>query len=237
MKAYSLITIFICCICEYTLVDIMPELKRNILNFGYGMIFKYEGMLLHSFDRFYRVTKFILPTINDLKFSKIDFDSECSYLNVDLRKHRYPMQYLSNIKNFCKKIVPFIDFYKKQIDYYNKTIHDILTKEIPLILPNFPKHRKEKRGIITLLVTGFTGFISNYLHNKRQKTLKNAFMAMENQVNLEQIKISHLEDLMVMYGIYNSDTLEKLINTVYKIHNTTTWNERLFVVKSDYWYQ
>ena len=48
-------------------------------------------------------------------------------------------------------------FYKKQIDSYNKVVHDILTKEIPLILPNFPKNKKEKRGIITLLVTGFIG--------------------------------------------------------------------------------
>ena len=31
-------------------IDIMPELKRNILNFGYGVNFKYEGMLSHSFD-------------------------------------------------------------------------------------------------------------------------------------------------------------------------------------------
>ena len=50
----------------------MPELKRNILNFGYGINFKYEGMLLHSFDTFYVVTKFIFPTINDLKVSPID---------------------------------------------------------------------------------------------------------------------------------------------------------------------
>ena len=34
-----------------------------------------------------------------------------------------------------------------------------------------------------------------------------------------------------MYGIYNSDTLEKLINTVHKMHNTTTWKEKLFVGK------
>ena len=62
----------------------MSELKRNILNFGYGINFKYEGMLSHSFDRFYVVTKFILPTTDDLKFLPIDFSSECSYLNADL---------------------------------------------------------------------------------------------------------------------------------------------------------
>ena len=56
MKAYSLIVIFIGCICKYTSVDIMPELKRNISNFGYGINFKYEGMLSHSFDRFCVVT-------------------------------------------------------------------------------------------------------------------------------------------------------------------------------------
>ena len=37
-------------------VDIMPKLKRNILNFGYGVNFKYDGMLSHSFDLFYIVT-------------------------------------------------------------------------------------------------------------------------------------------------------------------------------------
>ena len=39
-------------------VDIMPELKWNILNFGYGVNFKYNGMLLHFIDRFYVVAKF-----------------------------------------------------------------------------------------------------------------------------------------------------------------------------------
>ena len=85
MKAYSFIVIFIfmCCFCIYTLVEIMPELKKNISNFGYGINFKYEGMLAHSFDRFYIVTKFILPSVNDLKFLPIDFDEQCSYLRED----------------------------------------------------------------------------------------------------------------------------------------------------------
>ena len=83
MKVYSLIVIFICCICEYTSVDIMPELKRNMLNFGYRINFKYEGMLSHSFDGFYVVTKLILPTMEDLKFFPIKFSSSCNYLNVD----------------------------------------------------------------------------------------------------------------------------------------------------------
>ena len=37
-------------------------------------------MLTHSFDRFYKVTKFILPSIGDLNFSKLNYDNTCAYL-------------------------------------------------------------------------------------------------------------------------------------------------------------
>ena len=33
---------------------------------------------------------------------------------------------------------------------------------------------------------------------------------------------------MVMYGVYNAETLKKLMNTIHQVHNTTTPNERLF---------
>ena len=39
-----------------------------------------------------------------------------------------------------------------------------------------------------------------------------------------------------IYGNYNSETLEKLINTVHKMHNTTTSNEKLFACKLTEWY-
>ena len=41
---------------------------------------------------------------------------------------------------------------------------------------------------------------------------------------------------MVMHGIYNSDTLETLIDTVHRLHNQMTWNEKLFAEKIDDWY-
>ena len=38
-----------------------------------------------------------------------------------------------------------------------------------------------------------------------------------------------LENSMLMYSVYNVETLEKLITTVHNIHNTTSSHERLFV--------
>ena len=62
-------------------IDIMSKLKQNILNFGYGVNFKYEGMLSHSSDQFYIVTRFDLPKTKDLKLATFKFDLECSYAN------------------------------------------------------------------------------------------------------------------------------------------------------------
>ena len=38
-------------------------------------------MLAHSFDRYYMVTKFILPSIGDLNFSTLNYDNTCAYLD------------------------------------------------------------------------------------------------------------------------------------------------------------
>ena len=59
---------------------------------------------------------------------------------------------------------------------------------------------------------------------------------MENKVNLQHNKIFHLENSILMYSMYNSDTLEKLVNTMHNMHNRTPWNEKSFASKLNHWY-
>ena len=66
-----------------TCIEVRPKHQRNMLNFGYGINYKYEGMLAHSFDRFYVVTKFMLPKIKDLTFSKLNYDYACTYIKKE----------------------------------------------------------------------------------------------------------------------------------------------------------
>ena len=125
------------CVYKCSAVEIMQEFKRNILNFGYIVIFKYEGMLPHSFDRFYVVTKFELPKIEDLQLTTVQFDSKCSY--SDIRKDKNNLSsssYLPKLLAYCQKIVPFEEFYKKQTDYYNCTASEVLANEIGLNITN-----------------------------------------------------------------------------------------------------
>ena len=82
------------------------------------------------------------------------------------------------------------------------------------------------------LVSSFIGWayegISNFLHHKRNTALHMAVKAMDNKASIQHNKLMQLENSMLMYGIYNVETLEKLINTVHNIHNTTSSHERLF---------
>ena len=103
-----------------------PELKRNILKFGYGINYKYEGTLTHSFNRFYIVTKFILLSVKDIKFSNLNFDESCTYMNKRYALHKDSSKYLSELQMYCNKIKPFVSYYSKLITSFNTTVHNIL---------------------------------------------------------------------------------------------------------------
>ena len=120
-------------------VDIMPELNRNILNFGYGVNFKYEGMLSHSFDRFYIVTKFELPKTEDLGFATFKFDFECSYANHMVTSTTN----YAKLLNYCMKISPYAQLYQRQIQYYNWTAYNTLANDIGKILPKFLTDKRQ----------------------------------------------------------------------------------------------
>ena len=135
-----------------------------------------------------------------------------------------------DLKTFCSKIKTFITYYKRLINSSNNTAHNILEKEIKLLLPQVK--RKQKCGIITTLVSSFIGLaykgISSFLHHKQNNALQKAVKAMNKKANIQHNKLMKLNYSMLMYGIYNAKTLEKLIKTVHGIHNTISSHERLF---------
>ena len=122
------------------------ELQKDILKFGYGINYKYIGTLSHSFDRFYVVTKFELPKVQDLQFTNIPWDKGCNHLDDATSKGRYPLGLIEEVKEYYVKIVPHIAYYKKQIEYYNQTAYEILTNELALQCPHL-QSKKDKREV------------------------------------------------------------------------------------------
>ena len=207
MKLYTFILVKIIVVTMSRGIEISLELQKNNLKFGYSINYKYEGMLAHSFDRFYIVTKFMLSSMGDIKFSKLNFDHTCAYMNKEYDPNMDSSKYLTELKTYCNKIKPLVSHYYK--------LYIILENEIkPLLL----QISRQKCGIITTLVSGFIGlayeWISNFPQWKCENALQKAVHAMSNQANIKCNKLMKLDNTMLMYGIYNAENLEKLTNTV-----------------------
>ena len=235
MHTYSIfITVFLISLCKVLTIEVMPKLKKNVLNFRYGANFKYEEMLTHSFDRFYVVAKYEIPKVEHLQFTTFSFDLMCNHLKISRKS--YLLRYIRH----CRRITPYVKFCKQQIDYYNQTTYNILQNEIGLILPSF--NNRKKRFLTTILGTiaskviglAFEG-ISSFLHHKRHKALQKTVNIINSKSETDHNRVYHLEGTMIMYGKYNSDTLMELVKTVHQMQNVTTWKEKIFVSKMNEW--
>ena len=147
--------------------------------------------------------------------------------------------------NYCMKIAPYARLYQRQVQYYcNRTSYDTLANDIGKILPKFPTNQRHKRGAILTTILGslaskviglaYEGILS-FLHHKRHKALHKAVAVMNKRSNIQCNQIHHLEDSMIMYGVYNSDTLKDLIYTVHRMQNFMTWNKKTFAGRLHDW--
>ena len=171
--------------------------------------------------------------MDDLKLSLINYDKECKYLNnLDDNDNKEIKTCIKDLITYCIKLRPYMTFYKMQINACNKTAHHILKNEVELILPKFPEGRKSKRGIFSTIIScliglGFEG-ISSFLHNRKHKALYKAVCAMSSEVDMQRHKLIHLENTLVMYGVYDTETLEKLIKIVHTLHSRQSMYKKLF---------
>ena len=192
-------------------------------------------MLTHLFDKSYVVTKFEMPKIEDLKLTTFTFDFACRHLMSD---KTFMQKYLKH----CQRIVPYVRLYQKQVQYYNQTAYNMLQNEINLILPTLNEPNRKKRFLSAVLGTVASNIIglvfdgiSSFLHHKRHRALNKAIKEINERQNIEHNRIYHLEDTMITYSKYNSDTLTNLIVTVHRMHNLTSLKERLFVGRVNEW--
>ena len=77
----------------------------------------------------------MLPSLGDLKFSEINYDNTCAYLDNRNVQNTETQKYILDLKIFCRKIDQFVMYYKRLIKSYNNAMHDILGKEINPFLP------------------------------------------------------------------------------------------------------
>ena len=131
--------------------------------------------------------------MKDIKFSNLNFDESCTYMNKKYAPHMDSSKYLSELQAYCNKIKPFVSYYSKLIASYNTTVHNILVNKIR---PLLPKISKQKHGLITTLVSGFIGLayegISSFIQKKCNDALEKAMIAMNSEAEFQCNKLLKL---------------------------------------------
>ena len=91
-------------------------------------------------------------------------------------------------------------------------------------------------GTIATKVEGlaFEG-ISSFLHHKQHKALQKDVNILSSRTGIDHNRVYHLEDKMIMYGKYNSDTLMELVKMVHQMQNVIPWKEKIFVSEMNAW--
>ena len=97
-------------------------LKR--LNMSFGINYKYNGLLHHSIDRVWIVTKVALPKLEDIHFPDIAFDPDCAFVK-SLKHSGTASPHIETIRSICRSIKPIIRLMKEKEFYYD------LKEEIP----------------------------------------------------------------------------------------------------------
>ena len=101
-----------------------------------------------------------------------------------------------------------------------------------MILPKVYTEHRNKRGIFSEIISGFIGLafegISSFLHHKRHNALQSAVKDMAISMDTQRNKLMHLENSLIMYGVYNAETLEKLVKTAHVLHSQQSLIENLF---------
>ena len=86
----------------------------------------------------------------------------------------------------------------------------------------YTEHR-DKGGISGAVISGFIGLaydgISSFLHHKRHNAPQRAVKAMSISMDMQRNKLRHLENSLIMYGVYNAETLETLVKTAQILHS------------------
>ena len=90
-------------------------------------------------------------------------------------------------------------------------------------MSKFHREHRNKRGIFGAIISGLQGLafegISSFLHHKRHKALQKAVKTMSISTEAQRNKLMHLENSLIMYKVYNAETLEKLVKTAHALHS------------------
>ena len=202
--------------CKMLAVAGYPEPKSEI-RFGWGMLFDYQGQVLHGLNRYHLMVGIEIP---NLKLSDYYTPTETDNNFCEQFDHAS----MQTLYITCKNVWPAYTRCISEMKGYQRQVNHIVNKQLPAILPNFKPQQdvqnvdtvplpgtniRKKRFISELISLGIQGVSAFMAHHKQNKLMKGMKHLMHKQ-NLLNTKIVALEDDMMSLSTATLSEIEFL---------------------------
>ena len=222
--------------------NIMPKPghKKNKLVAKYGTNFRYMGVVKNGIDRVTVVTSIPIPRYGNVKVKPIDFAKCAIALGEDDKNKRYIVtadtQASKAAKEWCARAIPYIEYLKEQQKYYIDKVHELLCDDLYAALPELKPTSdplRARRGLGALFLSAIPGLITlavesigSWIKGKQQKRVNEAVSTMRAESQVDRNNLRQYSNDFLMYGKYNVETLQNVIDTVNAMHRQQTELEK-----------
>ena len=230
-----------------------PGTQHNRLFPEYGTNFRYIGEVKHGLDRVTVVTSIPIPRYSDIKKKPLEFN--CT-IDLSRKEAKTYGSYQYRVHEYCAKVQPYIKYMQSQQKSLvhglrQLLIHDLYAALPELYLqndkPNAPPSsspddekelNREKRGIGAIFSSVLPGLITlavesltSWIKGKQQNRINQAVDKMRNTESDVKNTLTQYQEDFLMYGKYNLESLNKVIDTLNLLHDKQTELEKLVTTK------
>ena len=168
----------------------------------------------------------------------LDLDSAIS------KEHRHLQIAVSE---WCAKAMPYMQHLRKKEKHFVDRVYGLLENDLYSVLPQLrhgSRSVRPHRGLGTLFVSAATGLITlaveslgSDLRGKQEKRINDAVIAMREDNTAVHNMLQQYSNDFLMYGCYNVETLEKVIQRVNSLHARQTQLEEVFAKTQEWLHQ
>ena len=229
-------------------IEPKPGTQHNRLFPEYGTNFRYIGEVKHGLDRVTVVTSIPIPRYSDIKKKPLEFN--CT-IDLSRKEAKTYGSYQYRVHEYCAKAKPYIKYMQSQQKALvhglrQLLIHDLYAAlpelhseyEVQIDKPNEPPSsspdderelNRERRGIGAIFSSVLPGLITlavesltSWIKGKQQNRINQAVDKMRKTESDVKNTLTQYQEDFLMYGKYNVESLNKVIDTLNLLHDKQT---------------
>ena len=223
-----------------------PGTQHNRLFPEYGTNFRYIGEVKHGLDRVTVVTSIPIPRYSDIKEKPLEFN--CT-IDLNRKEAKTYGSYQYRVHEYCAKVQPYIKYMQSQQKSLVHGLRQLLIHDLYAALPELhPEYdvqnndekelNREKRGIGAIFSSVLPGLITlavesltSWIKGKQQNRINQAVDKMRKTESDVKNTLTQYQEDFLMYGKYNVESLNKVIDTLNLLHDKQTELEKLVTTK------